>query len=67
MSFKLNIWSDPITVGKSPDTAYKVFPSLPTIGSSFAILYYDRRAIPDSTLTDVFISLYQPNGLSIDI
>jgi len=50
-------WSKPIRVGNSPDKAVKVFPSLAMAGSRPAILYYDRRNNPHTSLTDVYLSV----------
>ena len=50
-------WSKPIRVGNSPDKAVKVFPSLAMSGSRPAVLYYDRRNNPHTSLTDVYLSV----------
>jgi len=60
-------WSTPESVGKSPDRALKIFPSLALAGAKPAVLAYDRRTAPDGARTDVFLSVRTAAGVYEDI
>lgn len=55
--YEKNNWSSPITIGKSPATVIKVFPAMAAFDQYQAILYYDRRNHPGTSLTDVYLSI----------
>jgi len=64
--WKIN-WSGPIRVGNSPDSVIKVFPSITTFKNNPIILYYDRRNNPDSSFTDVYLSILTEESKFQDI
>jgi hypothetical protein len=51
-----NAWSTPDRVGQSPDSAYKIFPSISSTAGSGAVLYYDRRNDNRTSITDVYLT-----------
>ena len=60
-------WSQPVSVGESPERAIKVMPSVAAVGSKPAVLYYDRRDHLDGALTDVYISIFDEGAKSQDL
>lgn len=55
-------WSKPINIGESPEMAIKVMPAISAIDLMPAILYYDRRNNPQSSLTDAYLSIMENDG-----
>jgi len=60
-------WTSPTVVGKSPDSASKVFPSLAVTDLGPAVLYYDRRGDPQGANTDTYLSVTTANGAWEDV
>jgi hypothetical protein len=61
-----NTWSTPDPVGQSPDSAYKIFPSISSNAGSRAVLYYDRRNDNGISITDVYLTALR-NDARIDV
>jgi hypothetical protein len=52
----------PTPIGASPDSVAKVFPAIAVVGDMPAILYYNRRLAPRTSMTDVFLSVQERGG-----
>jgi hypothetical protein len=56
------IVATPLAVNAPLESPTKVFPAVAVVGDLPAVLYYDRRLSPGTSLTDVFLSIQDPNG-----